>query len=705
MPLAHQVLTAKQKTDHIKQTQRKSIGKLHKDRQKEQHRQQWSEPRKRLYELVRHQGFEAGCGVIILFNMILVVFETDAGVDDGEPAAWVSAMTNILLCIYTVELLLKFYVYRLAFFKDMWNVLDFLIVGVDIIFILMSLVVDKLPSFSVLRVFRLVRLARVFKAAKSLHELHSLLRACACALKAIFWGMVMMGLTLTVWGILSVQLIHPVNTRVRKNKPWLYADCDRCPRAFSTVFDSVLTIWKQIVAGDSWGTLCEPIVEEESWTFLFFVLVLVTVALTMLNCILAVVVEAGAAAAAADEHEKAIEQEKVIVKAEEKLVGLCQQLDSDNSGSLSIKEFLDGFKNNDEFKQCLGVMHVTEDDMFMIFNICDEDDSGDVDYKEFVDQLRRIKHSGEQMLLHYVTDIRHVCNKIGTHLQIPYLREKDRVKDDFDEQRILIQWQEEEKEETKLDESKLNVNATDVTVQEFTKDRDLCMPDGQTLQAGCVRTDNLDDYPSSYQEQLEHIRKTNHNVAALLEIVARQSKDQVTLLESLMGTSVAGTAQSSQICETFPDNGDSKVPSNVGKMDGSTEKIRTLNAALGELASILAPIPRGPHSDSIDLLLEKSSLEALVDRVNLLTGQLPLVNGKGEGQNGQPLDIDEAAGAELLQRVRQPAEECDASVLEERQLFQLQSLLEAGTRLINHRVNGSGTPCKLSRSARTPTSI
>merc|ERR1719506_1230080 len=64
------------------------------------------------------------------------------------------------------------------------------------------------------------------------------------------------------------------------------------------------------------------------------------------------------------------------------------------------------------FRECLELMHVTESDMSMIFNICDEDDSGDVDYREFVEQLRRIKHSGEQMLLHYVTDIRHQVNKI-----------------------------------------------------------------------------------------------------------------------------------------------------------------------------------------------------------------------------------------------------------------------------------------------------
>merc|ERR1719409_1983250 len=113
---------------------------------------------------------------------------------------------------------MKLYVYRTSFFSEMWNVLDFAIVGVDIVFILIALVAGSMPSISILRVFRLVRLARAFKAMNSLHELHSLLRSVACALKAIFWGMVMMGLTLTVWGILAVQLIHPVNTRVWETK-------------------------------------------------------------------------------------------------------------------------------------------------------------------------------------------------------------------------------------------------------------------------------------------------------------------------------------------------------------------------------------------------------------------------------------------------------------------------------------------------------
>jgi len=409
-------LTAQARSEEIKYQASRSHDKFKEEELKESLRQQWPWLRKTCYGIVDSHWFEVLCGAVILFNMILVACETDARVDDGKPAFWIEVATNCLLMIYTTELLMKFYAYRLLFFRDMWNNLDFFVIGIDLVFLAISLVVDKMPSMSILRVFRLVRLVRAFKAAKSFHELNSLLRACTCALKAIFWGMVMISLTLIVWGILAVQLIHPINHDITIKKPWIYADCERCPRAFSTVFDSILTFWKQLVAGDSWGTLCEPIIEEQKWTFLFFVMVLVTVSLTMLNCILAVVVEAGAAAAVSDAHDVAIQLEKTVMKAEGTLIDLCHGLDVDASGSLSIEEFLNGFRNNKNFRECLEVMHVSEADMFMIFNICDEDHSGEVDYVEFVDQLRRIKHSSQEMLLHYVTDIRHMVTKINQQI-------------------------------------------------------------------------------------------------------------------------------------------------------------------------------------------------------------------------------------------------------------------------------------------------
>lgn len=538
------MLNAKERTEELKKRGANSKKKLKEEADKQAERERWPIGRKKLYKLITHPLFEAICGLIILFNMVLVVFETDASQQEGPPPFWIQVMTNMLLGVYSMELAVKLYVYRVDFFYEMWNVLDFFIVGVDVVFLFIALIVSKLPSISILRVFRLVRLARAFKAAKSFHELHSLLRACACALKAIFWGMVMMILTLTVWGILAVQLIHPINKEIAVKKPWLYEGCDRCPRAFATVFDSILTIWKQIVAGDSWGTLCEPIIEQETWTFMFFMLVFVTVALTMLNCILAVVVEAGAAAAQADQHDKAVAQEKQVLQAEGKLIDLCQGLDADDSGSLNIEEFLNGFHNNKPFKECLEVMHVTESDMFMIFNICDEDDSGDVDYREFVEQLRRIKHSGEQMLLHYVTDIRHMVTKIGK--QTIQSSRQDGSPDKENAEGTQNET-EEGNYEIKLDTRSDTFQCTTspkpsgaVSVNDTLDSRKIGAQNlavsNLAVSGGFPREEKTDDtIVFLCQEKLERIFKLNENLTSIMSAVSAQSKVQTGMLNTLVG--------------------------------------------------------------------------------------------------------------------------------------------------------------------------
>merc|ERR1719272_1295111 len=86
--------------------------------------------------------------------MVVVVAETDAGVDDGDSPFWAEVCTNCLLTIYVSELTSKLYVYRLEFFHEMWNILDFCIVGMDIVFVFATLIVEEMPSVSILRVFR-----------------------------------------------------------------------------------------------------------------------------------------------------------------------------------------------------------------------------------------------------------------------------------------------------------------------------------------------------------------------------------------------------------------------------------------------------------------------------------------------------------------------------------------------------------------------
>lgn len=62
------------------------------------------------------------------------------------------------------------------------------------------------------------------------------------------------------WAVISVELFHPITSRLD------FHQCERCANGFSSIFAASLTLFQQIVAGDAWGTISLPLVEAEPWT-------------------------------------------------------------------------------------------------------------------------------------------------------------------------------------------------------------------------------------------------------------------------------------------------------------------------------------------------------------------------------------------------------------------------------------------------------
>jgi len=57
-------------------------------------------------------------------------------------------------------------------------------------------------------------------------ELNVMILGLLGAIRAVFWGMVMLSMVLVTWAILAVQLIQPLNKEVAETG--IYDDCDRC---------------------------------------------------------------------------------------------------------------------------------------------------------------------------------------------------------------------------------------------------------------------------------------------------------------------------------------------------------------------------------------------------------------------------------------------------------------------------------------------
>merc|ERR1719183_2943493 len=145
-------------------------------------------------------------------------------------------------------------------------------------------------SVSFLRVLRLARLGRSWRIMKVSPELSILLKGLLSTMKSIAMGALMILVMLTISSIIAVEFVHPVNLEVARLTD-KYDGCDRCARAFATVMDSNLTFFQQLIAGDSWGTVTIPVIEQNPTTAIFFVVVHVCVAIGLMNLLLAVIVD------------------------------------------------------------------------------------------------------------------------------------------------------------------------------------------------------------------------------------------------------------------------------------------------------------------------------------------------------------------------------------------------------------------------------
>jgi len=343
--------------------------------------------------VVLNHHFDHVMGAVIIFNMLLIIVETDHAVHFDDPLPWVQIAGAMILIIFVVELGFRLFAFGLAFFTDGWNVFDFFVVVADLLCSVIGLILGSVFPASTLRIFRLCKLARVSKVFRVFPELRIMMAGLMGSFRAIFWGTVLLAFVLLVWSIVAVQFIHPINKTLEPN-----SECERCPRAYESVLQSTLTFCQQIVAGDSWGQATIPIIEAKPWTAFFFMGVYLTVAVAVMNLILGVVVNI--ASTEHDRLERELEEEKNIKKmcATNDILRICEEMDSDGNGMLSLQE-LDGFKHSLDFRTAIEELELKQEDLTMAFSTMHADHSGAVSYPEFVRKLYKMTDSDSAFML------------------------------------------------------------------------------------------------------------------------------------------------------------------------------------------------------------------------------------------------------------------------------------------------------------------
>eukprot|EP00811_Abedinium_folium_P024826 NODE_3482_length_2029_cov_5.595163.p1 GENE.NODE_3482_length_2029_cov_5.595163~~NODE_3482_length_2029_cov_5.595163.p1 ORF type:complete len:627 (-),score=161.82 NODE_3482_length_2029_cov_5.595163:84-1964(-) len=340
----------------------------------------------------------------IVTNVAIVVYETDQGASHPSIGPfegyqrWLMPMNIGYAAFFTTELVLRIFTERYKFWEESSNVWDFFVITVDNLCIILDLVLaGRLPSFTVLRVFRLLKVSRAIRFFQRYRELYILVTGLVSAMKAVFGGLFMIAFVLLVWAVVAVTFVHPINLELQEQG--YYDDCERCGQAYASCWKAWLTLWQTIVAGDSWGTASLPIIDHSPFTALIFMGALGTVQLGIMNLVVGSIVDTIEGTRLADIDELLRQKKQQQKECKDELLKLCQAMDTDGSGSLTLDEVQVGYLNNEGFNSQMKFLDIDYADLNIVFNIMDGDESGDVDFHEFVEELHKLKAQDTHTLL------------------------------------------------------------------------------------------------------------------------------------------------------------------------------------------------------------------------------------------------------------------------------------------------------------------
>ena len=213
--------------------------------------------------------------VLIVINAIVIGLETSPTAM-AEAGPLLKAIDLFALAVFTVEILAKLYIYRGRFFKDPWNVFDFLIVAVA-----------YLPAgtgFSVLRALRILRALRLISAVPKMRQVVQALLSAVPAMGSVIG---LLSLIFYIAAVMATKLFG-----------------EGFDEWFGSVGRSLYSLF-QIMTLESWSMgIVRPVMEVYPWAWAFFVPFILISSFAVLNLFIAIIVNAMHEVADEEEDDK-----------------------------------------------------------------------------------------------------------------------------------------------------------------------------------------------------------------------------------------------------------------------------------------------------------------------------------------------------------------------------------------------------------------
>lgn len=204
---------------------------------------------------------------LIILNSIVLGLETSDAIT--QACGGVLEVINVIcLVVFTLEVVLKIYLYKGSFFKDGWNLFDFFIVAVSLV-----PTGGVFSSFRMLKVFRVFRSFRSLRMVTKLGRLRLIVQAIISSIPSIAWTSLLLGIIYYIFAISGTELFG-----------------ESFPEWFGSLPTTLYTLFK-IMTLESWSMgICRPVMEIYPWAALYFIIFILFTAFIVLNVVIGVVV-------------------------------------------------------------------------------------------------------------------------------------------------------------------------------------------------------------------------------------------------------------------------------------------------------------------------------------------------------------------------------------------------------------------------------
>lgn len=216
---------------------------------------------------------------VIVINAITLGLETSTTLMEQAGSVLVF-LDSAALLIFIVELVLKLVVYKTKFFRNGWNIFDFLIVAITL--------VPASEGMSVLRSLRVLRVLRLVSLMPSMRKVVDAL------LRAIPGMSSVLALLLLVFYVAAVMATKLFGSSF--------------PEWFGSVGKSFYTLF-QVMTLESWSMgVARPVMELFPMSWIFFVIFILLTTFAVLNLFIAIIVDA----MNSTEHEEQEETRELV---------------------------------------------------------------------------------------------------------------------------------------------------------------------------------------------------------------------------------------------------------------------------------------------------------------------------------------------------------------------------------------------------------